>query len=155
VKKVSPVRLPPDLASAIVGVWKLKSREDVDASGKVHVDPFLGPDPIGILCFGRNHFAAQFMKRDRSHEANTTQRIQTKNNTAAINGYDAYFGTYRTDQAAGTLTTDIEGSIYPDDIGSSYVRKVWVLGDELIVRLETTAIDGTPVTRTNTFSRLA
>jgi hypothetical protein len=49
--------LPPptaNLATAIIGFWKLESREDSDASGKVHIDPFLGRDPLGILCFGGN-----------------------------------------------------------------------------------------------------
>ena len=60
--------LPPliaNLAEAILGIWKLKSREDVDATEQVHIDPLLGPEPLGILCFGPVYFAAQFMKRDR------------------------------------------------------------------------------------------
>jgi Lipocalin-like domain len=153
-KKISPARLIPGLATAILGVWKLKSREDVDAAGRIHVDPFLGPNPMGILCFGRSHFAAQFMKRNRSGEDNVPQRIGAKNNTVALNGYDAYFGTYTTDESAGTLTTHIEGSISPANIGDTYVRNVRVLDDELIIRLETTAIDGTAITRTNTFSHI-
>ena len=65
--------LPPpiaNLATAILGIWKLKSREDVDSIGRVRIDPFFGQDPVGILCFGPTHFAAQFMRRDRSHEEN-------------------------------------------------------------------------------------
>ncbi|HLW34750.1 MAG TPA: lipocalin-like domain-containing protein [Chthoniobacterales bacterium] len=141
------------LAEAIVGVWKLNSREDVDANGKVHIDPFLGRDPIGILCFGEMHFSAQFMKRDRTQPEKVLQRAQAKNNSAGINGYDAYFGTYSVDENAGTLTTRIEGSISPANIGNVYVRNVRVTGDELIVQLETTTLDGTPIRRTNTFSR--
>ena len=48
--------LPPltaNLAAAILGIWKLKSREDVDATEQVHIDPLLGPEPFGILCFGQ------------------------------------------------------------------------------------------------------
>jgi hypothetical protein len=149
--------LPPstaNLATAILGVWKLQSREDVDAVGEIHLDPFLGRDPLGILCFSVSHFAAQFMKRDRSHQGDTTLREQTKNNTAGVNGYDAYFGTYSVDEIAGTLTTHLEGSISPDNIGSTYVRDARVVDNELIIQLQTTAVDGTDVTRTNTFSRL-
>ena len=109
---------------------------------------------MGMICFGQRHFAAQFMRRDRSGKENVFQRTGAKNNSVGINGYDAYFGTYTTDEVAGTLTTYIEGSVSPENIGSTYVRDVHVEGDELIVRLETTAIDGTPVTRTNTFSRV-
>jgi hypothetical protein len=153
-KKVS---LPPptaNLAATILGIWKLKSRQDVDDRGQIHIDPFLGRDPLGILCFAPSHFAAQFMKRDRPHQENVAQAVQAKNNTVAINGYDAYFGTYSIDEIAGTLTTHLEGSISPANVGNVYVRNVRVVADELIIQLSTTTVDGTVVTRTNTFSRI-
>jgi hypothetical protein len=153
-KKGSLPPLTANLASKILGIWMLKSREDVDAEGQVLVDPFLGRDPIGILCFGPSHFAAQFMKRDRSDEEDVPQRVQAKNNTAAVNGYDAYFGTYSVDETAGTLSTNLEGSMSPVNIGKTYVREVRVVNSELIIQLKTTAVDGTAITRTNTFSRV-
>ena len=149
--------LPPltaNLGSEILGIWMLKSREDVDAGGQILIDPFLGRDPIGILCFGPSHFAAQFMKRDRSGQKNVPQPVQAKNNTVAVNGYDAYFGTYSIDEIAGTLTTDIEGALSSANVGDTYVRDVRVVDNELIIQLPTTTVDGTPVTRTNTFSRI-
>jgi Lipocalin-like domain len=143
-----------DLAAAIVGIWKLKSRKDVDATGKVHIDPFLGPNPIGLLCFGAGHFSAQFMKQDRSEQETVPQAVATKNNTARVNGYDAYFGTYSVDETEGTLTTRLEGAISPTNVGDTYVRDVRVVDDELIVRLQTTTLDGTSITRTNIFTRI-
>ncbi len=80
--------------------------------------------------------------------------IQAKNNTAAVNGYDAYFGTYSVDEVAGTLATHVEGSISPVNIGKTYVRDVRVVGNELLIQLETAAVDGTAITRTNTFFRI-
>ena len=153
-KKVSLPPLTTNLAAAILGVWKLKSRQDLDATGRIHIDPFLGRDPLGILCFAPSHFAAQFMKRDRSHQENVPQPVQAKNNTVAVNGYQAYFGTYSIDEIAGTLTTHLEGSISPADVDSTYIRDVRVVDNELIIQLETTAADGTAITRTNTFSRI-
>ena len=149
--------LPPptaNLSAAILGIWKLKSREDVDAAQQVHIDPFLGRNPVGILCFGPTHFAAQFMKRERSGQDSALGRVQAKNNTIGVNGYDAYFGTYSVDETAGTLTTHLEGSISPANVGDTYVRDVRVLGNELIIQLHTTGIDGTAIKRTNTFSRI-
>jgi hypothetical protein len=149
--------LPPptaNLATAIIGFWKLKSREDVDATGKVHIDPFFGRDPLGILCFGKTHFSAQFMKRDRSGQETVLQPVAAKNNTARVNGYDAYFGSYSVDEIKGTLTTRLEGAISPANVGDTYVRDARVVGDELIVQLQTTTLDGTAITRTNTFSRI-
>jgi hypothetical protein len=150
-KKVSLPPPTPNLSAVILGIWQLKSREDVDDTGQIRIDPFLGQDPLGILCFGPSHFAAQFMKRDRSRQENVSQRVQATNNTAGVNGYDAYFGTYSVDEIAGTLTTHIEGSISPANVGSTYVRDVRVMDNELIVQLHTTAVDGTAITRTNTF----
>lgn len=144
----------PNLAIAILGIWKLKSREDVDSTGQIRIDPFLGRDPVGILCFGPTHFAAQFMKRDRSQEENVLQLVEAKNNTARLNGYDAYFGTYSVDEIKGTLSTHLEGSIAPANLGDTYVRDVRVVDNELIIQLQTTAADGTAITRTNTFSRI-
>jgi len=147
--------LPPqtgNLATAILGIWKLKSREDVDTTGQIQIDPFLGQDPLGILCFGPDHFAAQFMKRDRSSQENVPQPAQAKNNTLSVDGYDAYFGTYSIDENAGTLTTHLEGSISPANVGKTFVRDVRVVGNALIIQLNTTAVDGTAITRTNTFS---
>jgi hypothetical protein len=138
----------------ILGIWRLKSREDVDDTGQIRIDPFLGQDPLGILCFGPSYFAAQFMKRDRSRQENVSQRVQAINNTVGVNGYDAYFGTYSVDEIAGTLTTHIEGSISPANVGSTYVRDVRVMDNELIFQLHTTAVDGTAITRTNTFFRI-
>jgi hypothetical protein len=153
-KKGSLPPLTADLVSEILGIWMLKSREDVDAEGQILTDPFLGRDPVGILSFGPSHFAAQFMKRDRSDEENVEQRVQAKNNTAAVNGYDAYFGTYSVDETAGTLATHLEGSISPVNIGKTYIREVRVVNNELIIQLKTTSVDGVAITRTNTFSRV-
>jgi hypothetical protein len=153
-KKVS---LPPptaNLATAILGIWKLKSREDVDDTGQVRIDPFLGGDPLGILCFGPGHFAAQFMKRDRSGVESVPQPSETRNNTVAVDGYDGYFGTYTINEIAGTVTTHLEGSISPRNVGNIYIGDVRLMNDDLIIQLPTTTVDGTAITRTNTFCRV-
>jgi hypothetical protein len=55
------------LSGTLPGTWELLSRIDVTDSGERRVDPALGDDPIAILIYDRSgHFAAQFMKRDRS-----------------------------------------------------------------------------------------
>jgi Lipocalin-like domain len=143
-----------DLAASIIGIWKLKSREDVDAAGQRQVDPILGPNPLGILCFASDYFAAQFMKWDRADQKFVLEPGQGRNNSSAVDGYDAYFGTYELDVTAGTLTVHLEGSISASNIGSSFVRDVRVLENELVIQLCTTAVDGAAITRTLIFSRL-
>lgn len=153
-KNVALPKPTADLAASILGIWRLRSREDVDASGQRLVDPILGPDPLGILCFAPGHFAAQFMKRDRPVQDSVTQPGSGKNNSSAVNGYDAYFGTYGLDEKEGTLTVHLEGSISPANIGSTFVRDIRVQDHELIIQLPTTAVDGSAITRTLVFSRL-
>ena len=142
------------LRSAVLGIWRLKSRVDVDSSGRRLVDPALGSDPLGMLCFSPGHFAAQFMKRDRSATTAMPAPPQGGNNSSAINGYDAYFGTYTLEESTQTLRVRLEGALSPSNIGAEFERSVHAGDDELIISLPTTAADGTPVTRTLTFSRL-
>jgi Lipocalin-like domain len=141
------------LKADILGVWRLTSRVDVDAGGRRRVDPALGADPLGMLCFSPAHFAAQFMRRDRT--AAEAPAPAGANNSRAVDGYDAYFGTYDLNEAAGTLLVRLEGAISPDNIGRTFERRIAVAGDELTITLATTAGDGTPLTRRLIFARLA
>lgn len=148
------VQRTKNLKTAILGVWQLKSRIDIDASGERLIDPILGADPLGILCFSSDHFAAQFMKRDRSLSASASQAVHGVNNSSTLNGYDAYFGTYTLDDTTGTLKIHLEGSVSPSNIGSKFERHTEVRDNELTIMLATISANGKPITRTLTFSRL-
>lgn len=142
------------LSSTLPGTWLLQSRIDVTPSGTPYPDPLLGEDPIALLIYDRTgHFAAQFMKRDRSAVAHVAP-ADARNNTQAQDGYDAYFGTYSVDDAKGTVTQQLVGSLSPGNVGLVLTRAMDVKGDTLLIRLETTAADGTPVIRTLTWRRL-
>ncbi len=164
-----PEPLPPpaaDLPRAIQGVWNLVSREDYDRGGRRLIDPFLGPDPLGIVTFAPRQFAAQFMNRRRNlaQEPGAPSPAAAApaaaiapaaaNNSSAVNGYDAYFGTYTVDVARGTIDTRLEGALAAQNVGQVFTRDVRVVGDRLLIRLGTSAADGTPITRTLTFERV-
>lgn len=155
---MSALTLPPpsgDLAKKIVGVWWLLSREDWTKDGVRKIDLTLGADPFGILSFTATHFAAQFMKRDRSNCANNQTVIAGKNNTAAVGGYDAYFGTYKLDERAGQSEHTLIGSINPSNVGIKVVRDLRVDdSDQLIIQLPTTGAEGEPLTRTLVWKRI-
>jgi len=143
------------LSTRLPGTWLLESRIDVTAGGERHPDPLLGEEPVSLLIYDRTgHFAAQFMKRDRSNIVQAAAPANARNNTQAQGGYDAYFGTYRVDDAKGTVTQTLMGSLSPGNVGMTLTRGMEVQGDRLVIRLETTAADGTPVTRTLTWKRL-
>src|SRR5262245_34191542 len=93
----------PGIAAAIIGTWRLFSREDYDGDGRRNIDPIMGADPLGVLCFAPGLFAAQFSRRDRSTAPVVSATPAGANNSAAVNGYDAYFGSYTVDETAGTI----------------------------------------------------
>ena len=143
------------LSSDLPGTWMLESRIDVTKAGERCPEPLLGEDPIAILFLDRaGHFAAQFMKRDRSMVALPTAAAGPKNNTQALGGYDAYFGTYSVDDATGVVATTLMASLSPGNVGMVLQRSMEVKGDKLQIQLETTAPDGTPVIRTLSWRRV-
>jgi hypothetical protein len=142
------------LSSNLPGTWLLESRHDVTAAGERHPDSLLGEDPVALLIYDRTgHFAAQFMKRDRSNVA-PSGPTNAKNNTQAQGGYDAYFGTYTVDDSKGVVTQQLMGSLSAGNVGMVLSRAMEVRDDTLLIKLETTAADGTPVVRTLTWRRL-
>src|SRR5215471_15391347 len=113
-----------NLENKIQGTWWLLSREDYTKDGQRRIDPVLGSDPIAILVYANNHFAAQFMKKDRSADALIQPTGAGQNNTAAIGGYDAYFGTYQIDEKTNRVAHTLVGSINPANIGLTVYRNL-------------------------------
>ena len=142
------------LSEVLPGTWKLLSRIDVTAQGERRLEPSLGEDPVALLIYDRaGHFSAQFMRRDRSTRAPDAPVIG-KNNSRAQGGYDAYFGTYSIDDQNGTVTQRLLGSLSHENVGMVLTRAMEVTGDSLVIRLETSAADGTAVKRTLTWQRV-
>lgn len=152
-KSPSASQAKRELASAMVGVWWLLSREDRTADGSLRVDPALGSDPLGILTYAPTRFAAQFMKRDRS-AGNVPAFATGQNNTGAVDGYDAYFGTYEVDPECGEVVHVLQGALSPDNVGIRVSRRLEVDGNRLRIQLDTTTVEGEPVTRTLTWQRI-
>jgi len=109
---------------------------------------------VALVYFDKaGNFAAQFMKRDRSTAVAADAAVC--NNTRAVDGYDAYFGTYAVDETRGVVTTTLAGSLAREHVGAVMTRAMRVDGDTLTITLDTTSIDGRPVTRTLTWARVA
>ena len=142
------------LSETLPGTWQLVSRIDTTASGERRAEPSLGDDPIALLIYDRTgHFAAQFMRRDRSVEV-PDGPSGAKNNSRAQGGYDAYFGTYTIDDEQSTVTQRLLGALSREHVGAVLTRAMQVQGDALVIKLETSAADGAPVVRTLTWRRV-
>ena len=147
------------LSTQLVGTWLLTGRIDRTRTGERRVEPTLGDDPVALLYYDDSgHFAAQFMKRDRSAAsaaAESGSTVAATNNSRAQGGYDAYFGTYTVDDAQGTVTQRLLGALSAENVGQVLTREMRVDGDSLTIHVATTAADGEPVTRTLTWTRAA
>jgi hypothetical protein len=147
------------LAENLIGTWQLISRIDRTMTGERRPEPLLGDEPIALLYYDRSgHFAAQFMKRDRSAAAANDSgpaNLAGSNNSRARGGYDAYFGTYTVDNALGTVTQRLLGALSPENVGQMLTRAMTVQGSALTIALETTTAAGEPVIRTLTWQRVA
>jgi hypothetical protein len=104
-----------------------------------------------MLAFSPGHFTGQFSRRDRMAPAAVT--AAGANNSAAVDGYDAYFGRYTFDPAAGTITITLEGSVAPANVGKEFTREIRVVDGLLYIQLATTTASGIPVTRRLRFER--
>jgi hypothetical protein len=142
------------LSVTLPGTWRLLSRIDVTAAGERRPEPSLGEDPLALLIYDRSgHFAAQFMRRDRSGDV-PDGPSGAANNSRARDGYDAYFGTYTVDDEKGSVTQHLLGSLSREHVGAVLTRDMEVQGDTLVIRLEAMAADGTTVGRTLTWRRI-
>jgi hypothetical protein len=137
-------------AQRIVGTWQLMTRTVTRADGTTIVDPVLGEKPTGRLVYDASGaMMLQMMRGGRKDAISTPSATRDKTSPRVILGYDSYFGRYTVDEKAGTLTHHVEGSLFPEDLGSDWVRPFTLEGDTLTLRL--TSEDG--LTRTLVFQR--
>ena len=141
------------LATTLPGTWRLLSRVVYSAAGERRSDPAEDTDHLALLYYDRaGNFAAQFMKRDRSGPV-AAAPASAPNNSRSVGGYDAYFGTYTVNEAAGSVTQRLAGALAPENVGLVVTRRMSVDGDTLIVRVDTTSPQGEAVVRTLTWQR--
>lgn len=142
--------------TALIGTWELVSRFDRTADGRTTAEPSLGGDPLALLIYDRNgHVAAQLMRRDRTSATRAVSATPSAdpNNSGAVGGYDAYFGTYTIDAAAGTVTHRLQGALVPSDVGRVLTRRFRVRGDTLTIDFDARGPSAEPVVRTLVWRR--
>jgi Lipocalin-like domain len=149
------------ISAQLIGSWRLVSRQSKRANGELQADAGLSAVPLGVLIYDQSgHVAAQLSRRDRTvaivgEECEAARAIKGTPDTAqTLFGYDAYFGTYKTDERDGIVTHHLEAAIWPGDIGKDIDRHFTISGDHLTITVKTTTREGVKVTRTLIWERM-
>ena len=139
----------------MLGAWELESRTVRAANGDILLDPVLGKQPLGRLFYDASgHMMLQMMRQDRAQAIGVPTNPKDSNNPRIVLGYDSYFGTFRVNAPAGTITHHVDGSLFPEDLGKDFERRFTIDGDTFTLSFTSKSAEGTDVTRTLRFRRL-
>jgi Lipocalin-like domain len=127
------------LKDQLAGAWTIVSTEQTDPDGKKH--QLFGPNPNGLLVLDPSGQYVQIIVRPGREKFKANSRIKgtPEENTAAVLGTTATFGTWSVDEGSKTLIVRITGSMYPNQEGTESKRTVSVSGDELRISNPATA----------------
>lgn len=121
----------PEPLQSLVGSWTLVSVENVLADGK-RVQLY-GPHPQGLLMLdAAGRYALQIFRAGRApFAAGDKSRGTPEEYRSAVEGSNAHFGRYRVDEAAHSITFQIEQASFPNWEGTEQKRSFTRVGDEL------------------------
>ena len=145
----------------LTGVWELVSLQDHRPNGEI-LD-WMGRNPTGTLVYSPDgRMSVQIMRDPRPPVAgsmwSSDGRELLRSASAdeireAYGGYYAYFGTWKIDERARTVTHHILGSLRAMEVGAGYVRPYEFSGDQLRLRSTVTPASGEKQVRVITWRR--
>ena len=120
-----------ETAKDLVGTWKFTVNETTRQDGS-KFDTY-GKDPTGIVMFDAGgNFALFIAKPDPMKFASNNRLNGTPEEyKAAVYNAIAYYGTYKVDESAKTITWSIEASTFLNWYGVTQQRHFSINGDEL------------------------
>jgi hypothetical protein len=144
-----------ELKNKFIGTWKLVSAEARRPNGEI-VPYRYGTGSIGYIMYdATGHMAVQLMQPNRPRFAagdpdhGTAEEIK-----AAFDGYGAYFGTYEIHEAEGFVIHRVEGSLFPNNVGTEQKRFFEFSGDQLILKPPPRQVGGAQVSPRITWQRV-
>ena len=103
------------------------------------MDSPLGEDAIGQLIYDRSGaVSAQLMRRHQAPFVDDDwRRARPEERAAAWLGYFCYFGTFDVDEGASTVTHHVEGSWFPNLVGTDQLREFTLAENRLWLTAQT------------------
>ncbi len=136
------------------GAWRLISAEFRTEEGEVTY--LLGREAIGQIMYdGKRNMSAQLGKAGQPRFASNDWLKGTPEETkSAFEGYRCYFGTYEVDEENKTVTHHVQGSLFPNWIGTDNVRYYEFSGNCLTLRTVPMVTGGKKMVGTLVWERL-
>jgi hypothetical protein len=132
------------VAAKLVGAWEMIEEQEIDPQGNVTARD---RDVTGMLVYtAAGRMAVQIMYKHGRPTVSTAGddeatglgmghvRWGAEASQAAIDTYDAYFGTYVVDVERNRVTHQVVGELRPPGVGAKYERQFELHGDELWLR---------------------
>jgi Lipocalin-like domain len=112
------------LKEQLTGTWIIVSNDSTAADGKK--SQLFGPKPKGILVLdATGQYSQTIVHPDVAHfKINNRQQGTPAENTAAVRGTTATFGTWTVDEASKTITVRNVGGMFPNQAGTDSKRLV-------------------------------
>ncbi len=138
----------------LTGVWLLVRSEFRTAGGNVMYP--LGENALGQAIFTESgYMSGQLMRPNRPNFAAGSQALGTQEEIQqALQGYVAYYGRCEVDVEQKTITTHVEGSMYPNWVGGEQVRFYELTDDQLVLKTPPITFGDETVTGVLTWQRL-
>ena len=116
------------------GAWRLVSAEYRATDGSIIDSPW-GPEPQGMIMYDSyGNMSAQLGRRERARFAGGDQLRGTPEEIkAAFESYNAYWGKYKVDEQARTVTHLVQQAMFPNWTGSKQVRYYKFENNKLIL----------------------
>lgn len=140
---------------AFMGAWRLLSFEALTTDMQT-LYPY-GSHPQGLLIYdGLGNMAAQLLRSSREWFSAKDKSLGSDHEIrAAFTSYEAYFGTYKIDAHAGTVTHQIDAALFPNWTGSEQRRYFEFAGSRLTLRTPAIAYGGTTLVATLVWERIS
>ena len=144
-----------EIIRALAGVWQLISSEFRTAGGEVYYP--LGEDASGLAIFTESgYMSGQLMRRARpDFAADNPAQGSDDEVRAALQGYVAYYGRCEVEPRNRTLTTRVEGSLFPNWVGGEQLRYYQLEGDSLVLTTPPLLVGEQELTGVLTWRRVA
>lgn len=132
------------LKEQLIGTWLAVSVVATRPDG-TKINSF-GPDVKGMQIFDSNgRVVIVLMRSDLpAFASNSREKGTDEENRAIVQGSSAVFGTYSVDEAAESVSIQIEAATFPNWRGMTQKRTIAISGDELTVTGFTGTLGGAP-----------